>query len=184
MPRLFQALDERFGHEQDGTRGYHEKHYYHGATLCSWQRPYKGRGPDQLSLHHLRLEVCPYEQQEQGAQDEGVCQVKLAPEHYGESVESGYEQDRQGRRYRSPNGKALLPGLEPVDEYHQAPANPDEESVRPGHVGRGETYVLGDVGRSPGQVDVDGVFRQDRHNCQHGDGQCPWNVHLRHFQRP
>ena len=110
--------------------------------------------------------------------------MKLAPDNDSECVQGGNEQDGQGRRGRAADGQSPLAGLEPVKKYNEAPADANEEPVGAGHVGGGEVGVIGDVGGGPGEVYVDGVFREDGDDGKDGDGEGLGDVDLGDFGGP
>ena len=89
------------------------------------------------------------------------------------------------RQQQHPHRLAAGPtGDEQRDQDHGRPAQPEQQPVRAGHVGRGVLHVLGSLPGLVGEVEVHRVLRQHHDHGQDGHRQAAGDVDLRSLRRP
>ena len=88
------------------------------------------------------------------------------------------------RRGRSSLTAPELPQTEAGRHREQRPAQPDEQPVAAGHVGRGVLRERGVVPGGVGEVEVDRVLGQHCDQGEDRDGETTRDVELGHLGRP
>ena len=134
-PGLDQPFDEGFSRYEDDASRVYEQEDYHHATRNGGERSDQGGGADEIRLLHVPRGAYPQVGDVKADKPDGQDHVNL--------VHGEYQQRRQGRDCEDWNLEAQLsahvecpPAFEPVDEYHDGPAETYQQPIRAGHVGR------------------------------------------------